>query len=203
MLTADKVAAAIPKPGEQPVVHLLGGSGGSGKGWYTSPKGTVKLDNAIYLNSDDVKAALPGYEGWNASLLHEESSEVSRTIEGLVRTAKLNVVIDGTMGNPEMLEKRIAQYKAVGYRVEGHFMRVTPETSVKRALERFVRGSEAARKANPGTSKTGRFVLPDVIFSNKATQSFARMRDKMDNWEIYDNEGTSPVFVESKSRPKK
>jgi predicted ABC-type ATPase len=180
----DKVAAAKAKPGEQPVVHLLGGSGGSGKGWFTKPDGTVKTGNAIYLNSDDIKAALPDYAGWNAPLLHQESSELHKLTEKLAQAGRLNVIIDGTMGDLNGVKKRVEQYKQAGYRVEGHFMRVTPETSAKRALQRFVRGGE-----------TGRYVPPEMLLKHAASNNFEQARKKMDAWEMYDNEGDKPKFV--------
>jgi predicted ABC-type ATPase/2'-5' RNA ligase len=186
MFSADKVRAAMPKPGEQPMVHLLGGSGGSGKGWFVGPKGTVKTDNAIYVNSDDVKERLPGYEGWNAAHYHEESSDVSKTAEQLARDHRLNVILDGTMSKRDSLHTRIEQYKAAGYRIEGHFMRVKPETSAKRALERFVRAKTG----------TGRFVPPEHVLSLGANLgNFESERASMAAWEIYDNEGKAPELV--------
>ena len=181
----DKVAAAKPKPGEQPVAHLLGGSGGSGKGWFTKPDGTVKTDNAIYLNSDDMKAMLPDYKGWNAPLLHEESSYLLKLTENMAKAAGLNIIIDGTMSKFDGLAKRIDDYKAGGYRVEGHFMQVTPETSAKRALGRFVRGGE-----------NGRYVPPEMLLAHPALANFNKARSKLDAWEVYDNEGKAPKFVD-------
>lgn len=184
LFAPDKVAAATPKPGEQPTLHLLGGSGGSGKGWFTKPQGTVRTDNALYLNSDDIKAMLPEYQGWNAPLLHEESSELHKLAEHMARAQGLNVIIDGTMGKYDSLAKRIDDFKQGGYRVEGHFMQVTPETSAKRALERFVRGGE-----------TGRYVPPEMLLAHPAVDNFNKARDKLDAWELYDNEGKAPKFV--------
>jgi predicted ABC-type ATPase len=184
IFTPEKIAAATPKPGEQPTAHLLGGSGGSGKGWFTKPEGTVRTDNAIYLNSDDMKAMLPEYQGWNAPLLHEESSELLKLTENMAMAQGLNVIIDGTMSKYDGLAKRIDRFKDGGYRVEGHFMRVTPETSATRALQRFVRGGE-----------TGRYVPPEMLLAHPATSNFEKARSKMDAWEMYDNEGTKPKFV--------
>jgi predicted ABC-type ATPase len=142
----------------------------------------VKTDNAIYINSDDVKEKLPGYEGWNAAHYHEESSDVSKTAEQLARDHRLNVILDGTMSKRDSLHTRIEQYKAAGYRIEGHFMRVKPETSAKRALERFVR--------------KGRFVPPEHVLSLGANLgNFEGQRANMAAWEIYDNEGKAPELV--------
>jgi hypothetical protein len=84
----------------------------------------------------------------------------------------------------KQLDQRVADYKGAGYRVEGHFMRVTPETSAKRALERFVRGGD-----------TGRFVPPELLLGHNATANFDKAKGAMDAWEMYDNEGKAPKLV--------
>jgi predicted ABC-type ATPase len=183
MLSPERIAAATPAKGEPPTLHLLGGSGGSGKGWFVR-SGRVPSDKAVYLNADDVKAALPEYQGWNAALLHDESSDVLKAAEGAARAGGLNIILDGTMGNMAQLEKRVADYKAAGYRVEGHFMRVSPETSAKRALERFVRGGD-----------TGRYVPPELLLAHNATANFDTAKSDMDTWEMFDNEGRAPKLV--------
>lgn len=185
MFAPDRVAAAKPKEGERPTVHLLGGSGGSGKGWFVR-SGKVPADKAIYINSDDVKAQLPEFKGWNASLLHEESSDVAAEAEARARDLGLNVILDGTMSSESALERRLALYAGAGYKIAGHYMRVTPETSVKRALERFVRGG-----------KDGRFVVPQYILGGQNLKNFESTRDRMDSWEMYDNEGDKPKLVAS------
>ena len=190
IFTPERIAAATPVKGEQPVLHLMGGAGGSGKSYF-SRAGHVPMDKALYLNADDMKAALPEYQGWNAALLHEESSDLLRTAENNAKQARLNVILDGTMGNMAVLDKRVDDYKSAGYRVAGHFMRVTPETSAKRALERFVRGGA-----------TGRFVPPELLLKHDATANFEKARGKMDSWEMYDNEGKAPVKVDSSEERK-
>jgi predicted ABC-type ATPase len=185
VFTPEAVAAATPKAGERPVAHLLGGSGGSGKSWFTGKNGTIDKNKTIYLNSDDMKAALPEYQGWNAALLHEESSDLAATAESVAREHGLNVIIDGTMGDPKKLDDRVQTYKDAGYRVAGHFMRVKPETSAKRAVERFVRGGE-----------TGRLVAPAMILASNNAQNFEKSRGKMDASELFDNEGKAPKLID-------
>ena len=183
MLAPARIAAARPPEGERPTVHLLGGTGGSGKGWFVR-SGKVSADKAIYINSDDVKAALPEYQGWNAALLHEESSDVAREAEQQARDRGLNVILDGTMSGKGSLERRMAVYAGAGYKIAGHYMQVKPETSVKRALERFVRGGPQ-----------GRFVVPQYILAGDNLKNFEAVRSRMDSWEMYDNEGDKPKLV--------
>src|SRR5262249_5195720 len=76
IFTAEAVARATPPEGQKPTITFLGGRGGSGKSWFTREGGAVDAKHAIVLNSDDIKAALPEYRGWNAGQLHEESTDV-------------------------------------------------------------------------------------------------------------------------------
>jgi hypothetical protein len=93
------------------------------------------------------------------------------------------------MSSASSLHTRIQDYQKAGYRVEGHFMRVQPETSAKRALERFVRAKAGH----------GRFVPPEHVLSlGQNLGNFERERGQMAAWEIYDNEGTKPALVSRK-----
>jgi HK97 family phage portal protein len=184
IMTPEAIAAAVPKAGEKPTLHILGGRGGSGKSFFTSKKGTIDKSKFLYLNNDDIKEKLPEYAGWNAAMVHEESSHIGSGIEAAARDAKLNVIIDGTMKSAGVTEQRIAAFKAAGYRIEGHYMYTSPENSAQRALERFVRGGE-----------TGRFVPPEYSLSSTTNEaSFDKVKGQMDAWEIYDNDGSAPKF---------
>jgi predicted ABC-type ATPase len=188
LMSPEKIAKARPKPGEQPVLHLFGGRGGSGKSWFMHPeKGTVDATNFLVLNNDDVKERLKGYLGWNARDVHEESSEVGSVMEQKALEMRLNVIIDGTMKSEAGTAQRIADFKAAGYRVEGHYMYASPAKAAERALERFVRGMEEDGK--------GRFVAPEYSLGSLTNeQTFDSQRENMDYWEVYTNMGKSPVL---------
>ena len=182
VFTPQQIAAALPAEGEQPTVHVLGGRGGSGKSWFTDPErgGTVDATKAIMLNNDNFKEALPEYRGWNAALLHEESSHIGKTAEKFARDNRLNVIIDGTMRSD--YHGKLAEWKAAGYRVEGHYMYLSPQQSAERAIGRFMRGGER-----------GRYVPPEYSLTSTTNEkSFDGVKNEMDRWEIYDNSGRSP-----------
>lgn len=184
IMTPAAIAAAQPEPGAQPVLHILGGRGGSGKGWFTKT-GTVDTETSLYLNSDDVKEKLPEYQGWNAALLHEESSHIGDAMEQAALAAKLNVIIDATLKSGATTEKRINAFKAAGYRIEGHYMYASPVRAAEQATGRFVRGNEKNGK--------GRFVPPEYSMGSLTNEhSFDQHRDDMDDWEVYDNMGGTP-----------
>jgi len=188
MFTPEKIAAAIPPPGEKPTLHLLGGRGGSGKGWFTKGQGTVDTSKAMLFDNDEFKAKLPEYQGWNAALLHEESRALGSAAERVARERGLNVVLDGTMRRTGSFERKVEQYKAAGYRVEGHYMFLAPEVATERAVKRFM---------NEG----GRFVPPSYTLGSRTNEAtFDAIKGKMDAWEIYDNSGSAPKLHSRSTR---
>jgi predicted ABC-type ATPase len=191
VFTPEQIAAATPKPGEQPTLHLLGGRGGSGKSWFTGKNGTIEK-GPLYLNSDDFKKALPEYQGWNSPLLHEESSDMLAHAEQAAREHRLNVIVDGTMRSTASLNARVDAFKKAGYRIVGHYMYTSPANAAQRALERFVRGGE-----------TGRYVMPEYSLSSTTNEaSFDGIKDRIDAFEIYDNNGKAPKFYARGERVK-
>jgi hypothetical protein len=185
LMPESQVAAAIPKAGQQPVLHILGGRGGSGKGWFTGKNGTIDPKTAVYINNDDVKEELPEYKGYNAGHVHEEASDIAEGMEKYARDNKLNVIVDATLKSGPSLAKRIETYKAAGYKIHGHYMYASPAEAATRALGRFVGGNAKNGK--------GRFVPPEYSLSSTTNEhTFDSHRKDMDYWEVYDNMGSSP-----------
>jgi len=179
------MANALPPSGQPPTVYLIGGRGGSGKGWFTE-RGTLSKVNAVVANNDDVKGAFSEWEGWNAGYLHEEASDVGEQMEAMARDRGLNLVIDMTMKSKGSMEKRIKAFKAAGYKVSMHYMYASPATAAERALGRFVSGNEKNGK--------GRYVNPKYSLEESTTNedTFDSFRDQADYWEVYDNMGKYP-----------
>lgn len=193
LMPPEQIAKAQPKAGEQPTLYILGGRGGSGKGWFTGKGGTIDPSKAVYINNDDVKDALPEYKGYNAGLVHEEASDIGEAMEKYALDNRLNTIVDATLKSEGSLAKRIAAYKAAGYKISGHYMYASPATAAERALGRFVSGN-----AKDGR---GRFVPPEYSLSSTTNEhTFDSHRDNMDYWEVYDNMGKSPVLHSRKGK---
>ena len=194
--TPEKIAAATPAPGEQPTLDILGGRGGSGKSFFTEgDNAPVDTSRALELNNDHIKEKLPGYEGWNAPNLHEESSHVGGVIEKMAKERGLNVVMDGTMKSENSAMQRVSDYKDAGYKVNGHYMYTSPEKSAERALKRAVSGEN--RYQSGEQSVGGRYVPPGYSLGSTTNEkTFDRVKGKMDNWQVYTNnvDGQKPVF---------
>lgn len=187
IFTDQAVADATPAEGQKPLVTFLGGRGGSGKSWFTNAAGPVDTSTAIVLNSDHIKEMLPGYQGWNAALLHDESSDILARAEDIARSHGLNVVLDATLRNEEGAAARLALYQAHGYDIEGYYMHTSPQEAARRGMARFLRG---------GTD--GRYVRVNYILDSTSNErTFDRLKTSFRKWQIYDNNtrGSGPKFV--------
>ena len=195
-INQDLVRKFLPEPGQNPTLTILGGRGGSGKGWLTSKDGPIDTTKAMVIDSDEVKGKLPEYKGWNAAQLHEEATDIVNMIDFSASRLGLNVVLDGTLKGDSIM-KRIAVYQEPPhheYDLEGFYMYASPETAARRALNRF-----ATKKGDFG----GRFVPPEVILGNtKNEANFDRMTESFRKWAVYDNdtEAGLPKLVEQGGR---
>lgn len=181
---------AFPDEGEKPTVVLMGGRGGAGK-TSTIEKflgiNPEKHPEFMYINSDDIKGMLPEYKGYNASLVHEESSYIADSIESIARQLGINVIYDATLKSENSAVKRAQEYRDAGYRVEAFFVHTTPQTSATRATGRAVR--------------TGRYVTPAYILGSTTNErAFDSIKSSSDAWMLFDNNGSAPKKIASRGR---
>lgn len=183
-LSAQRVEAATPPDGHAPTFTILGGRGGSGKSWF---KGKVyDADKAIVLDADEIKGMLPEYEGWNAAQVHEESSDILKSMLDACRQLGLNVVLDGTLNTSKSAIDKVKAFKGDGYRIEAHYMHLPRQEAAKRAVSRFL-------------GKTNRYVPVDVVLSNQKNEAnFDEVRKHADKWSFRDNNvpaGEEPKLI--------
>lgn len=191
IFTPEALARAKPAEGEKPTLTILGGRGGSGKSWITQEHGPVDPTKSILLDSDWVKGQLPEYQGWNANLVHEESSDIVMEADRIARAAGVNVIHDATLRSDTSVAKRVAQFEAAGYELEGYYMHCPPEIAAQRALSRF--------KTRKGDF-SGRFVPPEVVLGNVNNEAnFDKLSTGMKRWAIYDNSTAEGPQLVSKS----
>lgn len=191
ILSDENIKAATPGPGESPTYILLGGRGGSGKSSFTD--GTVKeFDSSKFLklDSDAIKEKLrPPYEGWNAFSVHAESSHLFDSITAEAHKMGLNILHDSTLRS-DSIGSTVAQMKASGYKVEGHYMFLPRQDAAVRAVQRFL---------SKGPGKRGRLVPPEVVLANTTNEeNFERLSKYFDKWSAYDNsgaKGTTPKLI--------
>jgi predicted ABC-type ATPase len=195
-INQDSVRKFSPEPGQNPMLTILGGRGGSGKGWLTSKDGPIDATKSMVIDSDEIKGKLPEYKGWNAAQLHEEATDIVNMIDFSASRLGLNVVLDGTLKSDSIL-KRIQVYQEPPhheYELEGFYMYASPATAARRALGRF-----KTKKGDFG----GRFVPPEVILGNTKNESnFDKMSESFRKWAVYDNDEDAglPKLVEQGGR---
>jgi len=181
IFTPNAVDAATPVAGQSPTLTVLGGRGGSGKSFLTGPSGPVDPSKAIMLDSDAVKAMLPGYAGWNAQLYHEESTAILDAADQRATALGVNVIHDATMKSEGTLAGRMTTFQAAGYNVSGHYMFASPEVAAERAMTRFAKG---------GTF-SGRYVPVNVVLGNVNNEkNFDRITPGLSKWSVWDNNAT-------------
>jgi hypothetical protein len=204
---------------------FMGGLGGAGKS-------TILAENAkafgldmkggavtshLTLNPDDIKerlskaGAMPKTNNpWltdaeKAGFVHEESSDITNQIMLRAQARGLNLIFDGTMGNPGSVTKKLATLKndtgdpvrdsGPKYKkIRGIFVDVGVEFSVGSALGRWRQGHDEHRAGNNAFG--GRYVPPKVIRESKPTGKNPRLRSK--NAEVFKGLFDDGVFDEAR-----
>ena len=134
----ERSALASSRVQERPHAVLLGGQPGSGKS---------KLSGAVVESFRDRGGSVVIDA---ADLTHKEASAWAKQLTQAAVEGRRNLVIDGTMRNPEAMQGLAARLKAEGYTVEARVIAINSEQSMSRARLRF-ENSIAERG-------TGRFV---------------------------------------------
>lgn len=135
---------------------------------------------AMILDSDEIKKSLPEFDrGAGTAAVHEESSDISKSLQALSIARGSNVVLPKVGDNPASIQKTIELYKAAGYKVSVVNMAVTPENAYKRNISRFV--------------ETGRLVPPSYLdfvgTKPSSTYAFLKLNNMADGFAELDNNG--------------
>ena len=187
ILSPEVIERARPPAGQKPTYFILGGRGGSGKSKFKDLLPGV--NNTVYLDADEIKGALPEYEGWNAAEVHEESGDIFDEITKRSKALGLNLVHDATMKTPKKAESLVQGFKDDGYRIEAHYMHLPRQEAAKRAVERFL--------------NSGRLVPPAIVLGNTENEkAFDLVKEMADNWSFWDNHvprGEPPQKIAAKT----
>lgn len=178
-----------------PTVHMTGGGSASGKGSLIKAGLIPDPENAIHIDADEIKKALPEFREMtkandvaSAGFSHEESADVSQQAIAHAALNGFDAVYDSTGDSGiEKLTKKVNQMRAGGHRIVAHYVTVDTE--------------EAVRRSNERGAKSGRYVPEDAIRGTHAGVSTvlpqaidAGLFDEMTLW---DNNEKSPRKVAS------
>ena len=142
---------------EQPTAIVLGGQPGSGK---TPMQNHATREFAgsggmVKIIGDDLRAFLPHYK----SLQHADDKTAAfytdrdsgRLVEKAIAEAaqrRVNVLVEGTMRNPETVTATLQQFRDAGFRTDARALAVSPEMSSLGILQRY-----AAQKESRGIGR--------------------------------------------------
>ena len=143
------------------------------------------------LDSDDVKARLPEFDGGlNSGYLHNESRLVWNRMQKDAINAGDNVVLPIVGGKQSSVEKTIQPYIDAGYSINLHYMELDRSKAIGRGLNRFL--------------SNGRYITPEYLFSVnnggvEATYEAMKNGGSIDGYSKWNNDvpfGQHPRFIE-------
>jgi predicted kinase len=195
---------------------LAGGLPGAGKTTVLATAAGIDLSKYVVVNPDDVKEAMvrrgmaPEVDGLTpmegSDLIHDESADIAKRFAARAISEGKNVIWDVTMKSVESTHQRIADLRAAGYgEIEGVFVDLPVEVSVRRADARYREGHEAYLL---GQGLGGRYVSPEMIrsqadeeFGSVNRKVFEQVKAEFNRWRIYDNsvDGRAAVLVSESS----
>lgn len=172
----EKVMKSAKNVKREGKVLFTGGLGGAGK---TTVLKMAGYDPKSYLviNNDDIKEELarrgkiPRIKGLTpmeaCPLVHEEASDITKMILMEAASRKINIIIDGTMGNAKKIQSKIDLLRSSGYKdIKAVFVDIDPDVSVGRAESRYQRGMDNYTALGRGNG--GRWLPKSVIDKNRS-----------------------------------
>lgn len=183
------------RPDGRPVLHVLGGGSGAGKGELQRQHIVKFHDGVVKVDPDEVKQLLPEFghlkkaaDDRAANFVHSESSDVGVEASHKAMREGLNVVLDST-GNGTLQEFK----ERVGPAIEkGHYIRADYAT---------IPTNEAVNRANERAKKEpGRGVVPEhcIRYSHAAvsrTFPAAVKAGLFHEARLWSNDGKTPRLI--------
>jgi hypothetical protein len=142
---------------EQPTAIVLGGQPGSGK---TPMQNHAAREFAasggmVKIIGDDLRSYLPHYKSLqradDKSAAFYTDRDSGRLVEKAIAEAaqrRVNVLVEGTMRNPETVAATLKQFRGAGFRTDARALAVSPEMSSLGILQRY-----AAQKESRGVGR--------------------------------------------------
>ena len=200
-----KAFEGVSKPEGQPTVYFLGGGAASGKSTAIED-GTLGVPTAdsglaVHIDPDALKEELPEYrdmarakDSAAAEYVHEESSYLANSIAAIAREQGYNVVLDGVNSGMKVAGK-IEDYRADGYKVEGHYVTRPTEEAVLNNQGRFQRALDKLDAGVPDVYP--RYVPADRVIAGhqEVSRNFEALAPLFDRATLTDMTGNVRTTV--------
>lgn len=198
---------------------VTGGLGGSGKTTVLKRYMHIDTESYITVNPDDVKeimaekGMIPNIKGLTpmeaSSLVHEETSYISRKILHRASHEGYNIIIDTTLAGESSSREKIGILKKSGYNdIQPVFVDIPPDISLERANARHLHGLNDMLEHHKGyggrylpTTMTKKATPTDKKYYSKNAENCIRLyEDGIFTREpvIYNNAGRQPVKIDYK-----
>lgn len=145
------------KPVAQPTAIVLGGQPGSGKTpmQVQADREFAGSGGIVKIIGDDLRAFLPHYKSLqradDKTAAFYTDRDSGRLVEKAIAEAaqrRVNVLVEGTMRNPETVAATLRQFREAGFRTDARALAVSPEMSSLGILQRY-----AAQKESRGIGR--------------------------------------------------
>ncbi len=140
------------KPQRDPRAIFLAGQPGAGKGGM-GQNAKQQLGDCVIVDLDELRPFHPRYAEYQlsdpdnaASMVHPDASAWAKELIKKAIESRLNIIVDGTLANPESAVSKIEQFKEGGYKVEVHAIAVKKEISAEGVRARYERAAADKRK---------------------------------------------------------
>lgn len=190
---------------DDPRYNFFGGGPASGKGSITRMFPHLAND-AVYLNPDDFKFALPemrprtrsqdpATRSSASSYVHEESSYLAKYVQKAAFERGHNVTLDGTGdSSAKSVRKKLDAARKAGYKIDAYYVSVPVEVAIERADWRAKNGTGSDR---------GREVPARVIEKThmEVSQVLPEVANDFDSLVVFDTNvpfGTAPNLMARK-----
>jgi predicted ABC-type ATPase len=191
MIVAGAVAGVTPQT--SPVLYVMAGGGGSGKGFVRArleATGEIPTRNRVLIDPDEVMERLPEWgqfkdagDGRAATILHEESSLLAKRIRALAATRRLDVVLDVTLSDAGRARAMFEQFRSAGYAINVFAVATDAQVAAAQAADR-------ARQSN-------RWVPWSVLLEahRALAAAFEGYSLLVDRVTLFENSGEQPMQI--------
>ncbi|SCW95353.1 Zeta toxin [Sphingobium faniae] len=137
---------------EHPTAIILGGQPGSGKTpmQNDAAREFARSGGMVKIIGDDLRAYLPHYKSLqradDKSAAFYTDRDSGRLVEKAIAEAaqrRVNVLVEGTMRNPETVAATLQQFREAGFRTDARALAVSPEMSSLGILQRYAEQKES------------------------------------------------------------
>lgn len=192
-------ALAITRPVQRPVAIILGGQPGAGKAALASAALDELAGNAVKIDADELRKNHPRYialmredDRTAADRTHGDAGPWAVKLTSAAMAARRNLIVDGTMRDPDNLAKLCRKLRDAGYRIEARVMAVNAlvsRLSIHERYERQVQANGFGRWSNRDKHDAAFTGVPLTVEKLEAEQLVDRMTVFARNSDepVYDN----------------